>query len=90
LWLSCFPPRNFLCYAPGVLLETELKSVVGKRRVISIVFLLLFGLFPLLNSLGNPRIKGLHGSDVMQLIASGLCFGAGFGIMIGSRRFPGK
>ena len=40
------------------------------------------GLFPLLNSFGNSRLAGLHGSDFMQLIASGLCFGFGFGILL--------
>jgi hypothetical protein len=63
---------------------------VGKRRVILSVFLLMFGLFPLLNSLSNPRLGGLHGSDFMQLNASGLCFGFGFGVLFGGRKFPGE
>ena len=61
---------------------------MGKRRVILSLFLLIFGLFPLLNSLSNPRLGGLHGSDFMQLIASGLCFG--FGVLFGGRKFPGE
>jgi hypothetical protein len=63
---------------------------VGKRRVILSVFLLVFGLFPLMNSLSNPRLEGLHGSDFLQLIASGLCFGFGFGVLFGGRKFPGE
>jgi hypothetical protein len=63
---------------------------MGKRRVITILFLMLFGLFPFMNSLSNPRTKGLHGADRLQLIASGLCFGVGLGILIGGRRFPGE
>jgi len=63
---------------------------MSKRRVILILFLLLFGFFAVLNSFGNPRIEGLHGSDVTQLIASGLCFGVSFGVLIGRRRFPGE
>ena len=63
---------------------------MGKRRVILSLFLLMFGLFPLLNSLSNPRLGGLHGSDFMQLIASGLCFGFGFGVLFGGRKFPGE
>jgi hypothetical protein len=50
---------------------------------------MLFGLFPFLNSLSNPRIAALHGVDILQLVASGLCFGVGLGILIGSRKFPG-
>ena len=40
---------------------------------------------PLLNSLSNPRLAGLHGSDFMQLIASDLCFG--FGVLFGGLKF---
>ena len=63
---------------------------MGKRRVILSVFLLVFGLFPLMNSLSNPRLGGLHGSDYMQLIASGLCFGFGFGVLFAGGTFPGE
>ncbi len=61
-----------------------------KRRVILFLLMLMFGLVPLLNSLGNPRLEGLHGSDFVQLIASGLCFGFGFGVLFGGRKFPGE
>ena len=44
------------------------------------MFLLMLGLFPLLNALGNPRAQTLHGSDVLALIAAGLCFGFGLGL----------
>jgi hypothetical protein len=54
------------------------------------LFLLLFGLFPLVNSLSNPHLEAAHGSDFVQLIASGLCFGFGFGVLFGARRFPGE
>lgn len=50
----------------------------------------MFGLLALLNSLSNPRIEGLHGSDIVQLMASGLCFGVGFGVLFGGRKFPGE
>lgn len=63
---------------------------MGKRRMILVLFLMLFGLFAFLNSLSNPRIEGLHGADILRLVASGLCFGVGFGVPIGSRRFPGE
>ena len=61
-----------------------------KRRVLLFVFMLMFGLFPLLNSLSNPRLAAAHGSDFVQLIASGLCFGFGFGVLLGARKFPGE
>jgi hypothetical protein len=50
----------------------------------------MLGLFPLLNSLSNPHLTGLHGSDFLQLIASGLCFGTGIGFLLGGRKFPGE
>ena len=73
-----------------MLVETEVKCAMGKGRVIPIVFLLLFGLFSLLNSLSNPRIETLHGADILRLVAAGLCFGVALGILIGGRRFPGE
>jgi hypothetical protein len=63
---------------------------VGKRRVILFLVMLMSGLFPLLNSLSNPRLEGLNGSDFVQFIASGLCFGFGFGVLFGSRKFLGE
>lgn len=66
------------------------EDFVGKRRVILSLFLLMLGLFPLLNSLSNPRLGGLHGSDFLRLIASGFCFGVGFGVLVGGRKFPGE
>ena len=43
---------------------------------------LLFGILALANILGNPRIATLHGSDVVQLIAVGLCFGVALTTLI--------
>ena len=63
---------------------------VKKTRLSVFAFLLLFGAFALFNSLNNPRVQGLHGSDVVRLIAVGLCFGVGFGLLVGGRRFPGE
>jgi hypothetical protein len=53
-------------------------------------FLLLFGTFALFNSLNNPRVHALHGSDIVRLMAAGLCFGMGFGVLLGGRKFPGE
>ena len=41
------------------------------------VVALLCGVPPLINSLGNPRLAGLHGPDVLRLFAVGWCFGIG-------------
>jgi hypothetical protein len=75
----------------GCALETQPEGgFVGKRRVIVSLFPFMLGLFPLFNSLSNPRLSGLHGSDVLQLIASGFCFGIGFGLLLGGRSFRGE
>jgi hypothetical protein len=58
--------------------------------VILFLFLLLCVPIPLLNSMGNPRLAGLHGSDFMQLNAASLCFGVGLGILVGGRKLPGE
>jgi hypothetical protein len=63
---------------------------MNRRRLFVCVFLVLIGLMPLFNSLGNPRLKGLHGSDFVQLIAVGICFGVAFGILVGRRTFRGE
>jgi hypothetical protein len=54
------------------------------------VFLLMFGLLPLLNTIGNPRIQALRGTDVLGLIASGLCFGLGLGLLLSKLMFRGE
>ena len=61
-----------------------------RPRVILIVFMLMFGSFVLLHIIDNPRLETIHRSDVVQLIASGLCFGFGFGVLFGKRKFPGE
>jgi len=42
----------------------------------------------LMKSLDNPRMRMTHGADRLQLIAVGFCFGVGFGLLVGGRRFP--
>lgn len=60
-----------------------------RRRIIASVFLLMFGAFALLRMIGNPRVQALHGSDVVGLIASGLCFGAGIALLLRKVAFRG-
>jgi hypothetical protein len=52
------------------------------RTVIVAVFILLFGAFALFSSISNPRLKALQGSDVLQLVALGLCVGSGITLLI--------
>jgi hypothetical protein len=54
-----------------------------KKRVLFSIMMLLFGLAPLFNSLGNPRLEALHGADFARLIAVGMCFGVGLGVLFG-------
>ncbi len=54
----------------------------GRIRIIVGLFLLMLGIPPLLNALGNPRIQALHAPDVLQLIAAGLALGFGLGLLL--------
>lgn len=63
---------------------------MSKKRVFLFLILLLFGLIPLLNSVENPRLAGLRPPDYLRLIGSGMCFGFGFGVLLGPRRFLGE
>jgi hypothetical protein len=42
-----------------------------KARIVVSLFVLMSGVPPLINAMGNPRVATLHGSDVMGLLASG-------------------
>jgi drug/metabolite transporter (DMT)-like permease len=46
------------------------------------LFVLIFGVFILLLKLGNARVQQLFASDVVALIGAGLCFGAGFVLLM--------
>jgi hypothetical protein len=52
--------------------------------------MLMFGLLALLQIISRPRFETFHRSDVVQLVASGACFGFGFGVLFGKRKFPGE
>ena len=53
-----------------------------KPLVFIALSILLMGFAPLINSLDNPRLAGLHGSDRLQLMAVGFCVGTAFGLLI--------
>ncbi len=68
-----------------------MSAQTTRRRVRITVsfFMFMFGLFPLLNAIDNPRVQTLHGTDFVGLIASGLCFGFGLGLLLGKLMFRG-
>ena len=70
--------------------NTKREQRQRRIRIIVGLFMLMFGVFPLLNALGNPRVQTLHGPDVLGLIASGLCFGFGFGLLLSKILFRGE
>jgi hypothetical protein len=63
---------------------------MNKRLVFMGFVILIVGVMPLLNSLSNPRTQALHGSDFVQLIASGVSFGVGFAVLVGAFRRRAK
>ncbi len=73
--------------------EFTLGQKTARRRKARMVvgwFVLLSGVPPLINALGNPRLTTLHGSDVMGLFASGLCLGFGLALLISRLLFRGE
>ena len=69
----------------------NIKREQRQRRIRIIVglFMLMLGVPPLLNALGNPRVQALHGADVLGLIASGLVIGFGLGLLLSKLIFRG-
>ena len=56
-----------------------------RRTVFAPLLILAFAIPPVVNSVGNPRLAGLHGPDILRLIAIGFCVGAAFGMFMGGR-----
>jgi hypothetical protein len=54
-----------------------------KLTVFVSLAVLAMGIPPLVNSLGNPRLAGLRGPDILQLTAIGFCVGIAFGLFLG-------
>lgn len=61
----------------------------GKPIFSSVVALFVIGLVGLVNLMGRPRFQSFHTVDVLQLLATGMCFGVAlallFAILRGSR-----
>ena len=69
--------------------NTKLQQRQRSSRIIVGLFMLMLGVAPLVNALGNPRVQTLHTPDVLGLIASGLCFGFGLGLLLSKLMFRG-
>ena len=69
-----------------MLFAVEAKASMRKKRtVFAALALLAMGVAPLVNSLGNPRLAGLRGPDILQLTAIGFCVGLALGVFLGGR-----
>jgi hypothetical protein len=53
-----------------------------KPRMLVGIIVLVGAVPPSINALSNPRIATLHATDVMGLLAAGLCFGFGSALLI--------
>jgi hypothetical protein len=54
----------------------------NRRKLFPFFFPLLFGLWALFNIVGKPRFATFHGSDVVQLIGAGMCFGVALATLV--------
>ena len=70
--------------------NTKREQPQRRIRIVVGLFMLLLGVPPLLNALGNPRVQALHGADVLGLIASGLVIGFGLGLLLSKIMFRGR
>jgi hypothetical protein len=58
---------------------------MGRSRITGLL-LALMGTMALLSRMGQPRLAALHGSDVVALIGSGMCFGVAVVALLGRLR----
>jgi hypothetical protein len=68
---------------------TEREQRQRRIRIVVGLFMLMLGVPPLLNALGNPRVQALHGADVLGVFASGLVIGFGLGLLLSKLMFRG-
>ena len=54
----------------------------SRRRLAPVWVPLLLGFMSLASALSRPRMADVHGSDIVQLIASGMCFGVALTTLI--------
>ena len=56
---------------------------MNNRRTLSAVFgPLVVGLWALQDIVTKPRLATVHGSDVVQLVAAGMCFGVAIAALV--------
>jgi hypothetical protein len=61
----------------------EPREFMHKGKILVGLFLVMCGIGAFISMMGNPRVSTLHGSDVLGLIASGLCLGFGSALVTG-------
>jgi hypothetical protein len=61
--------------------EDDLRRA-RRRRFVPIWVPLLFGLLSLSSMMSRPRFATFHGSDVVQLLGTGMCFGVALASLI--------
>ena len=66
--------------------ETEAERRERRRRLVPIWVPLMMGLLSLSSMMSRPRFAMFHGADVVQLIGTGMCFGAALVSLIFLRR----
>lgn len=54
----------------------------GKRAIVPLIL----GIIGLSTLMRNPRFETFHTVDVLQLIASGMCFGVALGLVLSRRQ----
>jgi len=54
----------------------------GRRRLVAFWVPLMFGFMSLANAVGRPQLAALRGVDIVQLIATGMCFGVALTTLI--------
>ncbi len=82
-------------YAGGMLNDPDLTlnykaARTRKARMFVALSVPMCGVPPSINAMSNPRVAALHGSDVMGLLASGLCFGFGLALLVSRLIFRGE
>ena len=58
----------------------------SRRPLASILVLVIVGLIGVFSLTERPRFQGYHTVDVVQLVASGMCFGVALARLLASRR----
>jgi hypothetical protein len=53
-----------------------------RRRLVPFWVPLLLGFMSLASAVSRPRLAAIHGSDIVQLIATGMCFGVALSTII--------